>query len=242
MMFASGFPSSGNGHSQPMNKIGIMILLTFAFLSFAQGEEKTEPPKLGIAEGRKTGLLPPNTENLAQKAAKAFAAQDWKGARKAYQEMLEVDPENSLAWANLGAVEQQAGQIQAAIDCFEKSVGFNSDLVQSWLALGQLYAARGDKYRAISVFARAIHEDPQDARAHNYLAIVCKNLGWTDAAEAELQRAIELNPEYGIAHFNLALMYLERKPPALELTRRHYDKAVQLGLERDDIVERKLKE
>jgi Tfp pilus assembly protein PilF len=74
------------------------------------------------------------------------------------------------------------------------------------------------------------------------LAIVLKTQGWTDAAEAELQRAIELNPDYGIAHFNLALMYLERKPPALELTRRHYDKAVQLGLERDDIVERKLKE
>jgi len=225
-----------------MNQIRIFLFLQLACLCLAQGQEKADAPKLGIAEGRKTGLLPPNTENLAQKAAKAFAAQDWAGARKAYREMLEVDPENSLAWANLGAVEQQAGQIQAAVDCFEKSVGFNSDLVQSWLALGQLYAARGDQYRAVSVFARAIHEDPEDARAHNYLAIVLKTQGWTDAAEAELQRAIELNPDYGIAHFNLALMYLERKPPALELTRRHYDKAVQLGLERDDIVERKLKE
>ena len=225
-----------------MNQIQIFLCLPVACLCLVQGQDQSDAPKLGIAEGRKTGLLPPNTDNLAQKAAKAFAAQDWAGARKAYREMLEVDPENSLAWANLGAVEQQAGQIQAAVDCFEKSVGFNSDLVQSWLALGQLYAARGDKYRAISVFARAIHEDPEDARAHNYLAIVLKTQGWTDAAEAELQRAIELNPDYGIAHFNLALMYLERKPPALELTRRHYDKAVQLGLERDDIVERKLKE
>ena len=87
-----------------------------------------------------------------------------------------------------------------------------------------------------------MHEDPLDARAHNYLAIVAKNLGWTDAAEAELRRAIDLNPDYGIAQFNLALMYLDRKPPAKELARRHYDKALALGVEKDEIVERRLKE
>jgi Tfp pilus assembly protein PilF len=87
-----------------------------------------------------------------------------------------------------------------------------------------------------------VHEDPLDARGHNYLAIATKSLGWTDAAEAELQRAIDLQPEYGLAHFNLALMYLDRKPPAIELAKRHYDKALSLGVEKDEIVERKLKE
>jgi Tfp pilus assembly protein PilF len=69
-----------------------------------------------------------------------------------------------------------------------------------------------------------------------------KKLGWLDAAEAELQRALELNPDYTNAHFNLALMYLERKPPAIELAKRHYDKAIALGAEKDELVEKKLKE
>ena len=47
---------------------------------------------------------------------------------------------------------------------------------------------------------------------------------------------------YADAHFNLALMYLDRKPPALELARRHYEKAVSLGAEKDEVVEEKLKE
>ena len=59
---------------------------------------------------------------------------------------------------------------------------------------------------------------------------------------AALLRAIELNPDYGVAHFNLALLYLDQKPPALELARRHYEKAVALGVEKDEIVERRLKE
>ncbi len=199
-------------------------------------------PQLGLANSGKTGLLPLNTASLANRAAQAFAKHDWDAARVAYREMIDAEPENALAWANLGAVEQQAGKPEAAVECFEKSVKFNSELVQSWLALGLIYSGRGDKYRAMSSFARAVHEDPLDARAHNYLAIVAKDLGWTDAAEGELQRAIELNPTYGIAHFNLALMYLERKPPALELAKRHYVKATALGMEKDEIVERKLKE
>lgn len=212
---------------------------------------KTDPEKpakpgdalpMGPVQGSKTGILPANTASLGQRAAQAFGKKDWATARAAYREMLEAEPDNALVWANLGAVEQQSGKLAEAAECFEKSVQFNSDLIQSWLALGLVYSAKGDKYRALSVFARAIHEDPADARAHNYLAIVAKDLGWTDAAEAELQRALELNPEYGNAHFNLALMYLDRKPPALELAKRHYSKAISLGVEKDEIVERKLKE
>jgi tetratricopeptide (TPR) repeat protein len=74
------------------------------------------------------------------------------------------------------------------------------------------------------------------------LAITMKEFGWADAAEAELQKAIELKPDYGIAHFNLALMLLERRPPAVELARRHYDKALALGVAKDEVVENRLKE
>jgi tetratricopeptide (TPR) repeat protein len=181
-------------------------------------------------------------EGAGERAVAYFARKDWAGARKAYQEMLELDDGNALVWANLGAVEQQAGEVKRAIECFEKSVQFNPQLAPSWTALGLLLQRQGDTYRAISCFTRAIHEEPEDARAHNFLAITMKEFGWADAAEAELQKAIDLKPDYGIAHFNLALMLLEHRPPAIELARRHYDKALALGVAKDDVVERRLKE
>lgn len=201
-----------------------------------------EAAPINPANMNKTGMLPPHTKVLGERAAAAFGKKDWASARKAYQEMLELDDGNALVWANLGAVEQQAGDIKHAIECFEKSVQFNPQLAPSWTALGLLLQRQGDTYRAISCFARAIHEDPEDARAHNYLAIAAKGLGWTDAAEAELQRAIDMKPDYGIAHFNMALMLLERRPPAIELARRHYEKALSLGVAKDDVVERRLKD
>jgi tetratricopeptide (TPR) repeat protein len=219
-------------------------LLLFAVLLSvaARGQDKPAVPSLNLAAPEVVGNLPPDTASLAQKAAKAFGDRNWAAARAAYQEMLQVDDQNALTWANLGAVEQQAGNTQEALSCFETSVKLNPRLSQSWNALGLIHANKGDTYLAISAFSRAIHEDPTDARAHNYLAIAVKTLGWTDAAQTALLRAIELNPQYGIAHFNLALLYLDQKPPSVELARRHYEKAVALGVEKDEIVERRLKE
>ncbi len=208
----------------------------------AQTEEPKADSVLNVVTDDKTGKLPADTGGLAKKAATAFSKRDWETARKAYQEMLEIEPENALVWANLGAVEQQAGKPKEAIVSFEKSLQYNAQLVQSWIALGLIYSDRGDNYKAVSMFSRAIHEEPGEPRAHNYLAISARALGWNDAAEAELQRALELKPDYGVAHFNLALMYLDQHPPATELARRHYKKAQSLGVEKDEIVERRLKE
>jgi Tfp pilus assembly protein PilF len=52
---------------------------------------------------------------------------------------------------------------------------------------------------------------------------------------------VELDPSYTDAHYNLAVFYLQEKPPAIELARRHYFKARELGLENDDAMEKVFK-
>jgi len=56
-----------------------------------------------------------------------------------------------------------------------------------------------------------------------------------------MRKAIELDEQYAEAHFNLAVLYLERQPPAVELARRHYYRALKLGAEHDDELDRVLK-
>jgi tetratricopeptide (TPR) repeat protein len=181
------------------------------------------------------------TTGLSDLAAQAFARKDWDMARTYYLEMLKTEPDNPLALANIGAVEQQAGRLKEAKNYLLRATKIDPALQQSWLALGLVCHEMGDSYLAVSALSRAAHEDPLDPKAHNYLAVVARALGWLDAAEAELQRAIELKPDYANAHFNLALMYLDRKPPSVELARRHYQKAIALGAEKDEVVEQKLK-
>jgi tetratricopeptide (TPR) repeat protein len=198
--------------------------------------------QLSPADPSKSGQLPAYTSALSERAANAFTVKNWDEARKAYLEILKESPNNALTLSNLGSVEQGAGRLNEAKNYYTRALALNPGLTHIWTALGVVCYQTGDSYLGVSALTRAVHEDPTDAKAHNFLAVVAKKLGWLDAAEAELRRAIELQPDYANAHFNLALMYLERKPPAIELAKRHYGRAVALGAAKDEDVEERLKE
>jgi len=74
-----------------------------------------------------------------------------------------------------------------------------------------------------------------------YLGVLMRKRGWLDAAEDELRKAVELDATYAEAQFNLAIIYTERTPPALELARRHYYRALALGAAADPDLEKLLK-
>jgi hypothetical protein len=51
---------------------------------------------------------------------------------------------------------------------------------------------------------------------------------------------VALDPNYGEAHANLAVVYALARPPALELARYHYQKARALGQPANPDLERRL--
>ena len=62
-----------------------------------------------------------------------------------------------------------------------------------------------------------------------------------EAAEKELLKAIEARPDYADAHFNLAVIFASQNPPSLELARKHYTKALALGMDKDPELEKLLR-
>ena len=63
----------------------------------------------------------------------------------------------------------------------------------------------------------------------NYLGITLDHKGLRGPAETALRKAIQIAPEYGAAHNNLAVVYITQKPPLVELSRWHYQKARAAG-------------
>lgn len=173
--------------------------------------------------------LPPELSALAKEGALAVAEGDWKKARAAYLELVKAAPDNALAYANLGVVEHQLGNLLAASGNLRRSTELSPRIARNWQTLGLIHYERGELALAISCLTRALHEDPESAEARLVLAAVVRDYGWTDAAVTELQRAVELNPKLGAAHYNLAVTYLETDPPRIELARRHYYAAIDLG-------------
>lgn len=192
--------------------------------------KKQDPPvRVGVAPADDIGSLPPLTNAISKRAAKAFLSGDWKQARDAYLEILRADPDNALTLANLGAASLQLGEPKAACGYLEKALLQNPDLHMSRVTLGLAYLRSGQSYLAIATLSRAVSDQPKDARAHNYLAVAARERGWLAAAERELQLAVAADPGFAEAHYNLALVYMERPKPPIELARRHYRRALDLG-------------
>lgn len=205
----------------------------------------------GVAMGAQPGATPgPNDGKFVPEAARdavaegniAFAKKDYKRARTAYQRVVDLVPDNLVGIINLAIVENADGKYAEAEKLLKKAIQIKFDAGKAWLMLGTMYMDLDRLDEAVAALSWAVIYEPGNPRARNYLGVVIGRKGWYDGAQSELRKAVEIDPQYTDAHYNLAVFYLERKPPSVELARRHYYRAVELGAEKDPEIEKTLRE
>ncbi len=185
--------------------------------------------------------VPEIAKTAAAEGNAAFIKKDYDRARKAYRKVLELVPDNPLALINLGLVEFAAGNSADAEKLLKRAVQIKLDAPPAWLTLGMMYMDQNRLDEALAALSQAVLYDSRNARSHNYLGVVIGRKGWIDGAQDELRKAVAIDANYSDAHYNLAVFYLENKPPSFELARRHYFRAMELGAERDPDIENLLK-
>jgi len=168
----------------------------------------------------------------------AFERKDFQAARNAYARVLTLEPGNLMGLVNLGMVEFYSGHPDKAEELLKMAVRQRLESAPAWLTLGMIYMDRNEPDAALAALSQAMWQDPLNAKTRNFLGVVMGRRGWIEGAQHELRRAVELDPSYADAHYNLAVFYLEEKPPAVELARRHYQKAVELGVEKNPGMEK----
>jgi Flp pilus assembly protein TadD len=193
------------------------------------------------AQEKDATYVPEIAREAAAEGNAAFSRKDYPRARRAYEKVLELVPDNLLALVNLGVIEFYAGENAAAEKHLRRAVQQKLDAAPAWLTLGIIAMEDNRLDEALAALSQAALHDPRSARARNYLGVVVGRKGWLDGAQAELRKAVEIDPNYAEAHFNLAVFYLESTPPFTELARRHYFRAVELGAEPDAEIEKSLK-
>jgi tetratricopeptide (TPR) repeat protein len=182
------------------------------------------------------------TAALLDEARADLTNKDFDSAAKKYEKVLEREPDNMRALANLAVIRYRQGKLEEAETILRKTIATQPNDSAARSMMGVIYFRRGKIEEAYNELTRAVALDPRNFEAHNYLGIVMSEKGWPAAAEQEVRRAIELNPRYADAHFNLAVMYARQKTPRFELSRYHYQQAIDLGSLRDEKLEALLKD
>ncbi|HEY6816001.1 MAG TPA: tetratricopeptide repeat protein, partial [Croceibacterium sp.] len=93
----------------------------------------------------------------------------------------------SLAWQ---------GDLDRAIDSFDRAVRAQPDLAIAYLNRGLAWQAKGDLRRALADLDRAVARDRDAASGYYHRSLLHRARGDARRAEADAKRAIELDPAY----------------------------------------------
>lgn len=186
--------------------------------------------------------IPAGASALAAEAQREFAAKHFAQAEAKYETILKQHPNNVYTLANLAAIELQRGRLGQAEDHVKKALSLAPDDAFSLLIQGQIEFRRKQYDQALRVLSRAAHLDPKNPVVENFLGLTLSEKGLREPAETALRKAILLDPHYGAAQNNLAVIYLTQKPPLVALARWHYQKALDAGFPPNPQLEKMLKQ
>jgi arylsulfatase A-like enzyme/Flp pilus assembly protein TadD len=154
---------------------------------------------------------------------------DEKGAQF-LEDAITLFDKDAEVWNFLGIAYWRLGDIGRAQDRFEKAIEldpdnaiFNTNIGSFFVTMAQRAKNPSDIQRAVQYFQIAVSRDPLLASAYNGLGGALKLQGKRDEAILNWEKALEIDPNYALSAYNLAVIYLEKanKSRALEYCQRY---------------------
>jgi tetratricopeptide (TPR) repeat protein len=161
-------------------RIGLALVLGLLVTTACSDESpKGETPGAGAA---------------LEAALEAHAQGRLDEAIELYQQVLVLDPQNKFAYYNLGLIDQTQGRIDAASEEYQQALAVDPEFAPAMFNLAIVRSEQGNVDGAIGLYRRVIEVNPDDAAAHLNLGLLLLQNGQRSEGEAELAKAVELDP------------------------------------------------
>ena len=149
-----------------------------------------------------------------------------KEARKMFADALGVLPSSVEAMSLMGYLEQSEGHLDAAKSWFQRSIATDPKYPQPYLGLGDIELRAGNVGEARRWYEQGLAAQPQNFRASLQAGVCALRMGDTEAGEAHLVRAAELDPDSWFPLYTLASVRAARgqRDDALDYLEQAVDK------------------
>jgi len=156
----------------------------------------------------------PNTEittlALLQQAMQAHGSGQVEQARQAYQQALQLEPDNPDGLHLLGMLEGQFGSRDESVALIERAVAVKPEEPMFHNNLGNVHFTANRLEEAESCYRRAVELDPARYDALNNLAVLLGRKGDKEGAERTFKALLGAAPGFTDARENLAELYLRQ--------------------------------
>lgn len=159
-------------------------------------------------------------QGLAHLASARYAE-----AVEAFEQAIQSDPEDALAYAKLGLAHSALHQSKEAVADFKTAIRLNRSIVdaESYYRLGDSYIALNDNGAAVEALTQSLYmvrasaiasegsgpnrQAPTLVDLHYNLGVAYYNWGHFRQAAKELEEVVRLKPDLPKAHYALGLSY-----------------------------------
>ncbi len=153
------------------------------------------------------------------KARDRLEERDVPGAIKHLKEAVELAPQFTAAWNQLGTIAYLSKEPRKAEKYFRETLRQEADSYPPLVNLGGALLAQGKVEEAHSINLRAVEMRPDDALAHSQLGRSYFSLDELDSAQRHLKQAKALDPKhFSFPQLVLAEIY-QRRNDSLSLMR-----------------------
>lgn len=172
-------------------------------------------------------LSPCFVEALINRAADLYSIGAYERSVSSSKEALGCDPNNSMAWLNLGNAQQALEQYTDALASYEKALALNPHYAQAWNNAGDVLATLGRLEESLNFTLKAIEIQPVYSDAYSHLGLTYAALHRYEQALSAYVKALQINPENSECYINLASLHSRLGQDENALT--SYMKALQLN-------------
>lgn len=194
--------------SVAMRKLGFSL--------FQQGKARE-----GLAELLKAEKIDPANPELQHEIALVYQdIGEYDIALVHFKKAIQLKPDFSEAYNNMGILYSQKDQLEEALDSFNKAV---SNILYrtphfAYHNMGLVYFRKKENKKAIDYYKKAIELAPYYVDAYIDLGIVYEKIGNYEDAISINEKVIQLMPDLLEPHLNIAKLYINtgRKKEAVE--------------------------
>jgi len=206
--------------SMDSTNVDYLHLLADSYLDYYKSREALETMK------RAAELHPERIPTLLKLSEFQLILKRHEESMRTIDQVLRIDPQNPDAYLMFGMNFKELGDTIRAINSFQKSVEYDSDMIDSWINLGQLHAAIGSGM-AERFFDNAIMIAPKNVEALHAKADYLQDQGDLTGAIDLYKQIVMTDRQYAEAYFNSGLLYLDLD--SLAQAEQQFDLAIQVN-------------
>ncbi len=133
-----------------------------------------------------------------------------KSSMEYLKKCIDVDFRDPRVYLFYARSQKQLGDTTAAFATLEKGRAIFPDEMSLQLEQSQLYLETGQNEKLIGSLKEAIAADPSNENLYRVLGQTYENIGDIENASLYYQKAIDINPDFGDAIFNLGAIYVNQ--------------------------------